>query len=145
MLRFENVANPEALVSVGAAPERTPRPPCAVSAMVTPFTGLPPLSVTFTTTGAITAPGVVDARRCLAWLLQADGPFPIEFRAALGDRIYGCDECQEVCPPNRRAPLRVDPSASTPWAPVVDLLDPDDAVRARRMDERVVVQRDPHM
>lgn len=53
-------------------------------------------------TGAIVEPGVVDARRCLAWLLQADGPFPREYRAALGDRIYGCDDCQEVCPPNRR-------------------------------------------
>lgn len=57
-------------------------------------------------TGAIVAPGVVDARRCLAWLLQAKGDFPIEHRAALGDRIYGCDECQEVCPPNRRATAR---------------------------------------
>lgn len=53
-------------------------------------------------TGAIVAPGVVDARRCLAWLLQADGVFPREYRVALGDRIYGCDDCQEVCPPNRR-------------------------------------------
>lgn len=53
-------------------------------------------------TGAIVAPGVVDARRCLAWLLQADGAFPREHRVALGDRIYGCDDCQEVCPPNRR-------------------------------------------
>ena len=55
-------------------------------------------------TGAIVAPGVVDARRCLAWLLQATGDFPVEFREALGDRLYGCDDCQEVCPPNRRLP-----------------------------------------
>ena len=54
-------------------------------------------------TGAIVADGVVDARRCLAWHLQMSGEFPREFRAALGDRLYGCDECQEVCPPNRRA------------------------------------------
>jgi epoxyqueuosine reductase len=54
-------------------------------------------------TGAIVAPGVVDARRCLAWLLQVEGPFPRQHRAALGDRLYGCDDCQEVCPPNRRA------------------------------------------
>src|SRR4051812_31200376 len=52
-------------------------------------------------TGALIAPGVLDARRCLAWLLEAPGPFPREFRAALGDRIYGCDECQEGGPPNR--------------------------------------------
>jgi epoxyqueuosine reductase len=55
-------------------------------------------------TGAIVAPGVVDARRCLAWLVQASGPFPREHRIALGNRIYGCDDCQEVCPPNRRLP-----------------------------------------
>jgi epoxyqueuosine reductase len=53
-------------------------------------------------TGAIVAPGVVDARSCLAWLLQVEGPFPPEHREALGDRLYGCDDCQEVCPPNRR-------------------------------------------
>lgn len=53
-------------------------------------------------TGALVEPGHLDARRCLAWLLQAPGVFPAEFRVALGDRIYGCDECQERCPVNRR-------------------------------------------
>jgi epoxyqueuosine reductase len=57
-------------------------------------------------TDAIVAPGVVDARRCLAWLLQVEGPFPHEHRVALGDRLYGCDDCQEVCPPNRRRSRR---------------------------------------
>ena len=79
-------------------------------------------------TGAITAPGVVDARGCLSWLLQAEGTFPIEFRVALGDRIYGCDECQEVCPPNRRAPVRSASPSARPWAALLDLLDDDDAV-----------------
>lgn len=55
-------------------------------------------------TGAIIAPGVVDARRCLAWIVQAGGAIPTEFREALHDRIYGCDDCQEVCPPSRRSP-----------------------------------------
>ncbi len=54
-------------------------------------------------TGAIVAPGVVDATRCLAWLVQADGTFPHRWRQALGDRLYGCDDCQDVCPPNRAA------------------------------------------
>lgn len=53
-------------------------------------------------TQALVADGVLDARRCLAWLLQKDGDFPLEFRKALGTRIYGCDECQIVCPPSRR-------------------------------------------
>ncbi len=57
-------------------------------------------------TGAIIAPGVVDANRCLAWLLQRAGTFPVEFRAALADRIYGCDDCQEVCPPSVRLGAR---------------------------------------
>ena len=54
-------------------------------------------------TGAIVGPGTIDARRCLAWLVQAPGDFPAEFREALGDRIYGCDDCQDICPVNRRS------------------------------------------
>ena len=53
-------------------------------------------------TGAIVAPGVVDANKCLAWLAQRPGTFPVEYREALGDRLYGCDDCQEVCPPSVR-------------------------------------------
>lgn len=82
-------------------------------------------------TGAITAPGVVDARRCLSWLLQAEGPFPIEYRVALGDRIYGCDECQEVCPPNRRAPIAPPSGSEQPWVPLLALLDDDDGTVLR--------------
>ncbi|MFV0257070.1 MAG: tRNA epoxyqueuosine(34) reductase QueG [Acidimicrobiales bacterium] len=49
-------------------------------------------------TGALIGPGVLDARRCIAWLVQAAEPIPPELRPAIGDRIYGCDICQEVCP-----------------------------------------------
>lgn len=52
-------------------------------------------------TNAIVAPGVLDARRCLAWLLQSEGDIPVQYRELVGARIYGCDDCQEVCPPNR--------------------------------------------
>lgn len=87
-------------------------------------------------TGAIVAPGVVDARRCLAWLLQVEGPFPREHRVALGDRLYGCDECQEVCPPNRRVDRTVAAPPATAGAEAhVDLLDllaaPDDELLDR--------------
>jgi epoxyqueuosine reductase len=51
-------------------------------------------------TGALVGPGQLDARRCLAWLVQAPGVFPREFREALGDRLYGCDDCQTSCPIN---------------------------------------------
>lgn len=50
-------------------------------------------------TGALVAPGVLDARLCLAHLLQAKGWIPVELRAAVGDRIYGCDDCLDACPP----------------------------------------------
>lgn len=54
-------------------------------------------------TGALDTAGVLDANRCLAWLVQAPGIFPPEHRVALGDRLYGCDDCQTVCPFNDSA------------------------------------------
>ena len=65
-------------------------------------------------TGALVSPGVVDARRCLAWLVQAPGSFPEEYREALGNRIYGCDECQQVCPINKVADRRDPPPPGVP-------------------------------
>ena len=92
-------------------------------------------------TGAIVAPGVVDARRCLAWLLQAEGPFPLEFREALGDRIYGCDDCQEVCPPNRRsADATEGPSGDVP---VLEMLALDDDELLARYGRWYIANRDP--
>jgi epoxyqueuosine reductase len=94
-------------------------------------------------TGAIVAPGVVDARRCLAWLLQAEGPFPVEFRAALGDRIYGCDECQEVCPPNRRSDARADLPGPGARVDVLELLALDDDELLARFGRWYIPRRDP--
>jgi epoxyqueuosine reductase len=55
-------------------------------------------------TRAITAPHRMDARRCISYLtIENKGVIPEEFREAIGDRIYGCDECLEVCPWNRFA------------------------------------------
>ena len=55
-------------------------------------------------TGAITAPHRIDARRCISYLtIEHHGPIPTEFRAAMGNRIYGCDDCLAVCPWNKFA------------------------------------------
>ena len=55
-------------------------------------------------TQAITAPHRVDARRCISYLtIEHKGAIPEEFRVAMGDRIYGCDDCLDACPWNRFA------------------------------------------
>ena len=52
-------------------------------------------------TAAITAPGRIDARRCISYLtIELAGPIPHEFRASIGNRIYGCDDCLAACPWN---------------------------------------------
>ncbi len=45
---------------------------------------------------------MLDARRCIAALLQQRGSLPLELREAIGDRIYGCDDCLDACPPGHR-------------------------------------------
>ncbi|MCW8346324.1 tRNA epoxyqueuosine(34) reductase QueG [Vibrio sp. ZSDZ65] len=58
--------------------------------------------ITSCPTNAILDNGVVDARRCISYLtIEYDGIIPEEFRDAIGNRIYGCDDCQLVCPWNR--------------------------------------------
>ncbi|WP_354623384.1 tRNA epoxyqueuosine(34) reductase QueG [Psychromonas sp. MME2] len=55
-------------------------------------------------TQAIVAPYIIDGRRCISYLtIELQGAIPIEFRKAIGNRIYGCDDCQLICPWNRFA------------------------------------------
>ncbi|QQS54327.1 MAG: tRNA epoxyqueuosine(34) reductase QueG [Candidatus Competibacteraceae bacterium] len=65
-------------------------------------------------TQAIVAPYRVDARRCISYhTIELHGPIPLEFRRAIGNRIYGCDDCQWVCPWNRFAQPSVEPDFRT--------------------------------
>jgi len=80
-----------------------------VSAPVSSHCGHCTACITACPTGAIVAPYRLDARRCISYLtIEHEGAIPVEFRAAMGNRIYGCDDCQLVCPWNkyaRRSPL----------------------------------------
>ncbi|WP_431471048.1 tRNA epoxyqueuosine(34) reductase QueG [Sphingosinithalassobacter sp. LHW66-3] len=84
-------------------------------------------------TDAFPAPYRLDARRCISYLtIEHDGPIPGEFRQAIGNRIYGCDDCLAVCPWNKFAQAAAANRAFAPRAelaapPLADLLALDDA------------------
>ena len=83
-------------------------------------------------TDAFPSPYRLDARRCISYLtIEHAGPIPEEFRAAIGNRIYGCDDCLAVCPWNKfaeaaRANLAFAPRAELAAPPLADLLALDD-------------------
>ncbi|MBB5684172.1 tRNA epoxyqueuosine(34) reductase QueG [Sphingobium boeckii] len=73
-------------------------------------------------TDAFPAPYRVDARRCISYLtIELKGPIPLEFREAIGNRIYGCDDCLAVCPWNKFA---VKAAANLAFAPRAELTAP---------------------
>jgi epoxyqueuosine reductase len=92
-------------------------------------------------TGALVAPGVLDARRCLAAILQQPGIIPRGLRSAVGDRLYGCDDCLEACPPG----IRLLETATTPGGRhhVFDILGTDDDALLRRFGHFYLPKRRP--
>ena len=84
-------------------------------------------------TNAFPAPYKLDARACISYLtIENKGPIPVEFRAAIGNHIYGCDDCLAVCPWNKFASAAASQKAFLPRAELAapalsDLLDMDDA------------------
>jgi epoxyqueuosine reductase len=89
-------------------------------------------------TGAFVAPYHLDARRCISYLtIELKGPIPQELRPLMGNRIFGCDICQEVCPWNRRFAQRSAEAAFQPWPGAIgprllDLMALDDEGFGRR-------------
>ena len=96
-------------------------------------------------TGALVAPGVLDNRRCISfWTIEHRGVIPLEVRPMIGDWIFGCDLCQEVCPVNAR-PAAPDPNAVAAFGPLIEarprleeLLTLDEAGFGRRFRDSAV-------
>lgn len=81
-------------------------------------------------TRAIVAPYVLDSRKCISYLtIELKGVIPVEFRKAIGNRIYGCDDCQIVCPWNSFAKLASEPEFQEieTTRRLIDLIRLDDA------------------
>src|SRR5438128_8694172 len=96
-------------------------------------------------TGALVSPGILDNRRCISfWTIEHRGVIPLAIRPLIGDWIFGCDLCQEVCPVNAR-PAAPDPNALAAFGPTIearprleDLLTLDEPAFRRRFRESAV-------
>jgi epoxyqueuosine reductase len=91
-------------------------------------------------TDAFISPYVLDARRCISYLtIELRGQIPTELRDGVGDWLFGCDLCQDVCPWNRKAPESAEPT----FQPLADL-NPADAVEIMKISELDFITRYQH-
>jgi epoxyqueuosine reductase len=97
-------------------------------------------------TGALDEPGTLDSTKCLSYWTQAPAPIPDEYRAELGDVVYGCDICQDVCPWNRGIEKRrgemVVSEGSTPTVSLREWLERDGAELVAELDRLYVPRND---
>lgn len=105
--------------------------------------------ITICPTSAIVEPYVVDARRCISYLtIELEGAIPQEFRPLIGNRIYGCDDCQLICPWNRYGQLTDEddfsPRAVLHAPPLTDLFKWDEA-KFLRITEGSAIRRIGHL
>ncbi|MEQ4530604.1 MAG: tRNA epoxyqueuosine(34) reductase QueG [Mixta sp.] len=105
--------------------------------------------ITICPTGAIVEPYVVDARRCISYLtIELEGAIPEEFRPLIGNRIYGCDDCQLICPWNRFGQLTDEddfsPRAALHAPPLTELFAWDEA-KFLRITEGSAIRRIGHL
>ena len=88
---------------------------------------------------------MIDANRCISWILQKPGSIPDRYRIAIGDRIYGCDDCQDACPISvrlgRRNTIDLHERADA-WVDAIELLDADDGWVDDRYGHWYVTNRD---
>ncbi|RTL20657.1 MAG: tRNA epoxyqueuosine(34) reductase QueG [Burkholderiales bacterium] len=113
--------------------------PLPVTAPVSAHCGACSACIDVCPTAAIVAPYRVDARRCISYLtIEHDGTIPVELRPLIGNRVYGCDDCQLACPWNKFAQPAVladfDARPGMAGASITELLGWDEAEFLRRTE-----------